>query len=127
MKNSQSGTLTKGITAALIEGITKSLALIESPDNWLQHDAARDRNGHLTSPDSLFACKFCLVGSLQRSFKSHYFYNRARLAVLDTILEDCSKSDAEIYKTHGIHQFNDRKTHEEVKLVLNRTLERLKS
>ena len=47
----------------------KAYQLLEKPDSWTQVFFARDKNGEDVDLDSPQACKWCLMGAINRCYK----------------------------------------------------------
>ena len=46
--------------------LTDALALVSSPNRWAKESMAFDRHGNQVKPLDEKACRFCMVGAIQR-------------------------------------------------------------
>jgi hypothetical protein len=93
--------------------ILKALALIENPEAWTQGASAQDSAGLPVPPESPQACRWCILGAIDKA--SNYDYNRWLEATRQ--IRDVLRGKA---TSISIAAFNDSHTHAEVLALLRK-------
>jgi hypothetical protein len=87
-----------------------ALAIIDVPHRWAQRDIAFDRQGNQVKPLDEKACRFCMVGAIQRLQPSSDDYG----AAIMILRKACGGL--------SIFQFNDQCGHKTMTKVMRRAI-----
>lgn len=96
--------------------------LIENPENWTKRFYARDKFDREVYDVSEEACKWCLLGAINRIMRSKENYKNYLVVIL--ILENAIRS---ITNHYNIVKFNDdpKTTHEDILNLLDKCIEKV--
>lgn len=79
--------------------------LLSTPHRWCREVSAKNAHGHEVNPNAVGAARFCLIGAVNRVYKSNASRNLVNRR-LDKALDRRQASDCV--------SFNDRSTHAQV-------------
>lgn len=106
-----------------IELLTQTKSLIANPDNWIKKKNALSAKGREVKPSSNRACKFCLLGALDRvSALNGFTYSVRNEAIYRLEIEVKQVSE---YRC--VHWYNDapKTTHSDVIAILDNAIQTL--
>ena len=109
--------------------LSRTLEIIEEPDNWLQGTYARNEYHEEVSIENPTAIKCCLLGALWKASYELYPKETVEEAVLITSrrIQSILKGMPQEYKQLNLEYFNDHQetSHEDVLDVLKQAIAKL--